>query len=69
MSDIVTKPKVKIKPQTEPDDSNIREANQILEEADAVFHIYQPLVVCDQHPDGFLSPRTRRREKRDRRHG
>lgn len=38
----------KIKPHTEPDDSNIREANNILEEADAVFHIYRPLVAHER---------------------
>ena len=48
---------IKMPPNTEPDDSSIREANNILEEADRVLHVWRPLVICDREPDGELSPR------------
>jgi replicative DNA helicase len=48
----------KIKPHEEPDDSKIREANNILEEADAVFHIYRPYVAHERLTDGSLRPLT-----------
>ena len=46
-----------MEPNAEPNDSSIREANNILEEADRVLHVWRPLVVCDREPDGELSPR------------
>lgn len=49
---------VKMEPNSEPNDSSIREANNILEEADRVLHVWRPLVVCDLEPDGELSPRV-----------
>jgi replicative DNA helicase len=49
----------KIKPHEEPSDDKIREANNILEEADAVFHIYRPLVACERDTTGALLPLTK----------
>jgi replicative DNA helicase len=49
----------KIKPHEEPGDEKIREANQILEEGDAVFHIYQPHVACQMDAGGDLYPLTK----------
>jgi hypothetical protein len=49
----------KIKPHEEPSDDKIREANNILEEADAVFHIYRPLVACERDTTGTLHPLTK----------
>lgn len=49
----------KIKPNAEPDDDNIREANNVLEEADAVFHIYRPLVGHERMADGSLLAMTK----------
>lgn len=49
----------KIKPHEEPSDDKIREANNILEEADAVFHIYRPLVACERDTAGLLYPLTK----------
>jgi replicative DNA helicase len=49
----------KIKPHEEPSDDKIREANNILEEADAVFHIYRPLVACERDTTGALYPLTK----------
>lgn len=49
----------KIKPHDEPSDDKIREANQVLEEADAVFHIYRPLVACERDTAGALYPLTK----------
>lgn len=48
----------KIKPHDEPSDDKIREANNVLEEADAVFHIYRPLVACSRDVHGGLIPMT-----------
>lgn len=48
----------KIKPHEEPGDEKIREANNILEESDAVFHIYQPLVACERDAHGIMHPLT-----------
>jgi replicative DNA helicase len=46
----------KIKPHEEPSDDKIRESNTILEEADAVFHIYRPNVACHMDHTGHLIP-------------
>lgn len=48
---------VKMPPTQEPDDSSIREANNILEEADRVLHIYRPLVVSERDAFGEVFPR------------
>jgi replicative DNA helicase len=48
----------KIKPHEEPSDDKIREANNVLEEADAVFHIYRPHVACERDVHGVLVPLT-----------
>lgn len=48
---------VKIKPTVEPDDSSIREANNILEEGNYVFHVWQPLVAGEQNVHGDFVPR------------
>lgn len=47
---------VKMQPQDEPDDSRIRESNNILEESDSVLHIYRPLVACQMSSRGVLVP-------------
>lgn len=49
----------KIKEHDEPGDDKIREANQVLEEGDAVFHIYRPLVACERDTTGALHPLTK----------
>jgi replicative DNA helicase len=49
---------VKIKPTVEPDDSSIREANNILEEGNYVFHVWQPLVAGEQTTTGEFVPRS-----------
>lgn len=46
----------KIKPHEEPGDEKIRESNTILEEGDAVFHIYRPLVACEHDGNGLSRP-------------
>lgn len=46
----------KIKPHEEPSDDKIREANNVLEEADAVFHLYRPHVACERDTHGNLVP-------------
>lgn len=46
----------KIKDFEEPGDDKIREANNILEESDAVFHVYRPLVACERDRTGELHP-------------
>lgn len=48
---------VKIKPTVEPDDSSIREANNILEEGNYVFHVWQPLVAGEMTTTGEFIPR------------
>lgn len=48
----------KIKPHEEPSDDKIREANQILEEGDAVFHIYRPHVAHTRDTHGIMVPLT-----------
>jgi replicative DNA helicase len=49
----------KIKPHEEPSDDKIREANNVLEEADVVFHIYRPHVACEPDAQGILCPLTK----------
>jgi hypothetical protein len=49
---------VKIKPTAEPDDSSIREANNILEEGNYVFHVWQPLVAGEMTIHGDFIPRS-----------
>jgi replicative DNA helicase len=46
----------KIKDHDEPSDDKIREANNILEEADAVFHVYRPLVQVEADTKGEMHP-------------
>lgn len=49
----------KMKPNDEPGDDKIREANNILEESDAVFHVWRPLVACERDTLGTLHPLIR----------
>lgn len=49
----------KMRPHDEPSDEKIREANNILEEADVVHHAYRPLVAHERRRDGVLVPLTR----------
>lgn len=50
---------VKMPPNEEPTDANIRESGKIIEEADKILFLWRPDVACERRPDGSLVPLER----------